>query len=697
MRVADFDPSATINDLKLKTGPAYLFAKKRKWVTSLSLLAGETFISREDLQAVLCNLGAARTLRAPSYTLETLLELNLDGEHDVWVALGQSMPLRAPANPKFYRESRLAALPDLGRPLSDYLPLVGGVLYRCAEVPNPALYLTQADPGGPRTATGEPALVSALAYRMPSRSNYPVPLNRAFETLHATEHVPVLQLNSRPPLARVFKKIDFQTNAEEGSLTCVFGTLLCDFLVSGDVALRYAPSKPAPLAVCRARIAARLNPFLERLNRALGSEYAAFSDFDRANLVFDPPAGGGGLKEERPLPADQLEVFDFQPAHECRYAQTTHPAAGVRAGALPLGIQAFLMSDAVRLGRSGSFMDCVSELGDFRTLVGDLDPRFSAYPDVRAAFATNPRHPLLQCCARDNFIRFLRSEPDHTYLWDLVCRPGVFPDGLNLVLFAGECAHEAVVLHKGGCPFDPARRSLVLWRRGALYTLLRTAESPLFSFSDFDFLKKMQVSLPQRPPLTAAAVLHKLDGRRVEHRGRVVGVLAEIGGKVGFLPCAPAPAPKMKLQDASAAFADLPPPSLKEARAFLEAAARALPIACRPAFWVQAPGGACVGVLTEGRLFAPCAPAAAPKDLEAVALHDLKHPYPARCPEATLQLVAREWPVERVDALPPALQTYPRYVRRKLLVPKHLRLEPAPRTVVANGAEHDLAEGETLY
>jgi hypothetical protein len=405
MRVADFDPSATINDLKMKTGPAYLFAKKRKWVTSLSLLDGAPSVSREDLQAVLCNLGAARTLRAPSYTLETLLELNLDGEHDVWVALGQSMPLRAPANPKFYKESRLTALPELGRPLSDYLPLVGGVLYRCAEVPNPALYLTQVDPETPKRPV-ERAVVAALAYRMPSRSNYPVPLHRAFETLHATEHVPVLQLNTRPPLARVFKKIEFQTAAEEGSLTCVFGTLVCHFLVSGDVDVRYSPSKPAPLAVCRARIAARLNPFLELLNRALGSEYAAFSDFDRANLVFDPPSGGGGLKEERPLPADKLEVFDFPPAHDCRYAQTTHPATGVRVGDLPLGIQAFLMSDAVRSGRSGSFMDCVSELGDFRTLVGDLDPRFSAYPDVRAAFATNPRHPLLKCCARDNFIRF---------------------------------------------------------------------------------------------------------------------------------------------------------------------------------------------------------------------------------------------------------------------------------------------------
>lgn len=781
MQVADFEPDDTINDVKLKAGGGYLFVKKRKWVSSRSLLGGRDSISKHHLQGVLTNMGAVRSLRAASYSLQDLLALNLDGEYDVCVALGQSMPAHVPVNPKFYKGTQESAVPDLKRLLLDYLPVVGDLIYRCAEVPNAALYLTHASfwPSPARPLRAPPALVRTVKCLLPSRSNHPVPLARAFETLHATEHVPVLRLNSSG-VCRVHRRIEFLcVLGDEEALTCVFSpSFLCHFLESGEVELTYTPAKPQPLHVCSSRIRSRLNPFLALLNRAMGTAYPDFEEVDhvvnmtvqfeyagevgqprtssrnvaqrasadplqRARLGFadgkilplhmrlegglavvsniDNPAylpyltnfeeykeeeveqeatpnlKWVGLNDPLERPDDQ-EVYDFmRPAHVCRYVQTVHPATGVRAGDLPLGIQSFTGGKVFKAA-TGSFIDCISAVlrADFRLLVGDLDDRFGAYPDVLAAFATNPRHPLLQGCARDNFVRFLRGEPDHTYLWDLVCRPGVSPDGFNLVLFIGDCAQEAVVAHKVGCPFDPSRRSILLWRRGDLYSLLQNKEAAVFAFSDFDFLKKMKVDPVLRPPITPEAILHKWGGTRVVHRGRVVGVLTEIAGSVGLLPCASVAAPKTVLADGSTALADMPRPSLQECRAFLEKADARL--ACRPLAWVEA-AGRCVGILTESRHFAPCAPCPPPKGLEAVTVQELKNPYPVRNCDAMLAMVFREHvgEVEWVEALPPELQTYPRYVRRKLLVPRHLRPKCVfQKTVVVNGVPHDVEE-ESIY
>ena len=755
MQVADFEPDDTINDVKLKAGGGYLFVKQKKWVSSRSLLQGRDSILKQHLQGVLTNMGAVRSLRAASYSLQDLLALNLDGEYDVCVALGQSMPAHVPVNPKFYKGTQETALPDFKRLLLDYLPVVGGLVYRCAEVPNPELYLTHAAywPSPARPLRAPPAFVRTVQCLLPSRSNHPVPLARAFETLHATEHVPVLRLNSSG-LCRVYKRIEFRcVLGDEEALTCVFSpSFLCHFLESGEVELTYTPAKPVPLHVCSSRMRHRLNPFLALLNRAMGTAYPDFEEvdhvvhmtvqFEYAGEVGQPRAStvarpmhmrleGGlavvsnidnaaylpyltnfeeckalegeapnlkwvGLNDPVERPEDQ-EVYDFlRPAHICRYVQTVHPATGVRAGDLPLGIQSFT-GGKVRKAVTGSFIDCISAVlrADFRLLVGDLDDRFGAYPDVLTAFATNPRHPLLQCCARDNFVRFLRGEPDHAYLWDLVCRPGVSPDGFNLVLFTGDCEKEAVVVHKVDCPFDSSRRSLVLWRRGDLYSLLQTPESQVFAFSDFDFLKKMKVQPVVRPPITPEAILHKWGGRCVVHRGRIVGVLAEIAGSLGLVPCASVAAPKTVLGDGSLALADLPRPSLQECRAFLERAD--VRLACRPMAWVEA-AGRCIGVLTESRHFAPCAPCP-PQGWEAVTVQELKNPYPVRNCAAMLAMVCREHvgEVEWVEALPPELQTYPRYVRRKLLVPKSLKPTCAfQQTLVVKGVQHDV-EGECIY
>jgi hypothetical protein len=830
----------SINDLKARIGPVYLCAKKRQWVTSRAIMGPAASISRAELQATLANLGAPRTLVAAHYSFDDLLTLNLDGEHDVWVALGQTMPAHVSVNPRFYRATEQVAAPDLHRLLLDYLPLVDDTVYGwpLADLPNARVYLTAAEPAlrqeGARIAPTQ-VLVRAVKCLLPSRTNCPVPLARAFREIHACDQVPVIRLNAAEPLYRVYERVAFETvlPPQDGSLTCVWrrASLVCNFLAGGAVEIAYTPTQPAPLDLCTARIRARLNPFIERLNCAIERDdtYPLFHEIDhvvnmKCVLEFDSPAAGicarassknvareinrcgsalrmrqlgltqaeaeavlagepaqpllfraegerafvdnvdniryfsflrrGSAAAPGPEPVvsgeelalvsfndptavveDSEEVFDFE-FRDDGYEVVRLAVAAVGAGDLPAGIRAFIGDTTVYRGPETGFMAAISRAvgADLRALLEQGDSRwFNAYPHARDRFATQTAHPLLRSSPRDNFVRHLRGDPDHTYLWDMVCLPGLFPDGFNLVIFTGECTQTADLVHRRGFQFDPARKTIVLWQREGRYALLRTPASALFSFSDYEFLIKIKKLAPplKRAPLTCDALVRNLEKSNyefqygVEHRGKIVGVVAALAGRACLVPCFPNET-RTNLPGLTVKAKLVPKLGYAETVDFLQRAACDLRILCRPKRWVQGTGGACVGLLTEMNQFVPCKSTPFPK-LPAVAAHELK--YGVCDYESTLYLVLRDAfraefadptaadtrgavsaavdrVAEWVDALPPELLTYPRYVNRRVLIPKQFRAKfihaladelPLHKSVFINGVEHAVCENELLY
>ena len=839
----------SIREIKMRFGPLYLYAKKKRWVSSAAIMDGATFLSRQDLQAELASLNAAHLLTAAIYSFNDLLKLNLDGEYTTWVALGQTLPAHVSANPQFYHETGGRPEPQLDRLLLDYLPLVDDTLYGC--VPTNSVYLTAADPGPVHTAL--PPMKARLEFvkrvkcELLSKANQPVLLARAFQTLHATEHVPILRLNVADPLYRVHERVEFQTvlPPKDGTLTAVWrnANLICNFFVDGRTEITYTPSQPTALETCNCELRARLNPFISLLNRTIEMGTPFESDLQAENsrvegvyplfkeinnvinmmmvLEFNEPVvakhckvsnfnvankinscvgpyaalhllrlglneeeaaavldgvpakpmnlrGEGttllldnvdnlnylsflnnsdtegraelqpadleklvvvGLAEPRELVQSAEEIYDFLVAPIEEYELIRLPAAAC-AGALPVGIQSFLQT-AVVAGPMHSFSACMSRvLGtDFRLLLEcSLDSKlFETYGACRA-FSSEPMHPLRQSTPRDNFVRYLRTDPDHTHLWDMVCRPGLF-DGFNLLLFHGECKKETEIVLRRDCPFEPALRTIVLWKRGDHYALIQTA-STTFAFPNFEFLKKVAElkPAPTRVPLTADALGQILEKsqyevhQRVEHRGQIVGVVAARAGKRCMLPCG-GNERRLNLPD-SAVNVGLVAQALSETLTFLEAAARDLKIACRPRCWVQGAFGSCVGVLTESHHFVPCTNGRCA--LPAVTVQELKYGrgeatymacrdlFRTARKDLTVGAALDQW-VEWVDNLPPELLTYPRYVNRKLLVLKsqrhlftrrlvddferyvHVRSFLLNQIVYVNGRGHDVFETERLY
>jgi hypothetical protein len=845
----EFEVSAdqSIREIKVRF-PLYLYAKKKQWVTSAAIMGGTSSISRQDLQAELASLNLAITLSASTYTFDDVLSLNLDGEYEKWVALGQSLPPHVSANPRFYHETGGRAEPDLDRLLLDYLPLVDDAIYGSA--PTQSVYLTAADAGPTHRALpplkAHLQLVKTVKFALPSKCNHPVLLARAFQTLHATDQVPVLRLNAAEPLYRVHERVEFQTvlPPKDGTLTAVWRNgLLCNFFEDGRVEITYTPSEPRTLERCNHRLQTRLNPFISLLNRTLemgtpfesdlralsgnlnwlvDGAYPFFKEIEhvinmKMVLEMDPvplmyckvssnnvatkinscvgpnaslhllrlgltPEEAGlvlsgvpakplqmrfegnkvlldnidnlhylsflnNSEEERVAPAapvdlDPLvlvglvdpcalpesieEVHDFLVVPQEEYDLIRLPAAAY-AGELPAGIQSFLQTSVLE-GPRQSFSQCMSRvLGtDFRLLLEcSLDSKLFETYGARRAFSSEPMHPLRQGTPRDNFIRHLRTDPDHTHLWDMVCRPGLF-DGYNLLLFHGECKKDTELLHRRDCPFDPTRRTIVLWKRGDQYSLIRTSGSTTFAFHDFEFLKKVAEirSVPKKIPSSADALGHVLQKgnydvqRRVEHRGKVVGIVASCGDKRCMIPCF---GEEHRLQLPTAAFSvqSVAEP-LSETIAFLEAAARDLKIACRPRFWVQGAFGACVGLLTESHHFVPCKTGSCA--LPAITVQELKYGRGEATYMAARELLrtrkdlsALDQLVEWVDNLPPELLTYPRYVNRKLIVLKsqrhlfvrrltddleryvHVRCFLLNQMVYVKGRGHDVFETEHLY
>jgi hypothetical protein len=841
----------SIREIKMRFGPLYLYAKKKRWVSSAAIMDGATFLSRQDLQAELASINAAHCLTAAKYSLEDLLKLNVDGEHTAWVALGQTLPPHVSANPRFYHETGGRPEPQLDRLLLDYLPLVDDTLYGC--VPSNSVYLTAADPAPlplalpPLKARVE--LVQTVKCELLSKTNPPVLLARAFQTLHASEHVPVLRLNAAVPLYRVHERVEFQTvlPPKDGTLTAVWrkANLICNFFVDGRIEITYTPSQPTALETCNHRLRARLNPFISLLNRTLemGTPFERDLQAENSNFVegiypffkeiehvvnmkmvleFDEPVvakhckvssfnvankinscvgphaalhllrlglneeeaaavlggvpakpmnlrGEGkvlqldnidnlnylsflnnseteprgefqvadleklvvvGLGEPRELVQSAEDIYDFLVAPTEEYEHIRLPAVP-SSGDLPAGIQSFLQMAAVAVPMH-SFSACMSRvLGtDFRLLLEcSLDSKlFHTYAASRA-FSSEPMHPLRQSTPRDNFVRYLRTDPDHTHLWDMVCRPGLF-DGFNLLLFHGECKKETEIILRRDCPFDPTLRTIVLWKRGDQYALIRTT-STTFAFHDCEFLKKVAElkPAPKRAPLTADALGQILEKsqyemhQRVEHRGQIVGVVAARGDKRCMLPCG-GNERRLNLPDA-AVQAGLVAQPLGETLAFLEAAARDLKIACRPRYWVQGAFGSCVGVLTESHHFVPCKTGSCA--LPAVTVQELKYGRGEATYMACRELFRNAYRkdlginavldqcVEWVDNLPPELLTYPRYVNRKLIVLKsqrhlffrrlvddveryvHVRCFLLNQTVFVHGRGHDVFEAEQFY
>ena len=179
-------PDDTIEALqgKLNVGPVYLYAKKRRTLTTrqvygmfdgavitraqvravlgnLRHLDQDTYtygdlvamnldpevlegfqypVHQSDLEGLLETLQVTRELTKATYTYHDLMELALDGTYDMYVSLGQYTPPGVPVKPQKYT-GEAEARPERKRVLLEYLPLVDDHVWGVTTTASPTYLL----------------------------------------------------------------------------------------------------------------------------------------------------------------------------------------------------------------------------------------------------------------------------------------------------------------------------------------------------------------------------------------------------------------------------------------------------------------------------------------------------------------------------------------------------------------------------
>ena len=252
-------PDDTIEAIqgKLNVGPVYLYAKKRRTLSTRQMygmfegtvvtreqvhavlgnlrhLKQETYtyddlvamnldpetlegfqypVEKQDIQGLLETLQVTRDLEKATYTYNDLLDLALDGTYDMYVSIGQHMPAGVPVKPQQEHEQKsdVQARPERKRVLLEYLPLVNDHVWGVTKVLSPTLYLLKESGKYVNldSVRSEPSPALQVGFTQlkavtNSRYNRLVPLDYAFRLLHATENVKMIRLNAVEPRVRVY-------------------------------------------------------------------------------------------------------------------------------------------------------------------------------------------------------------------------------------------------------------------------------------------------------------------------------------------------------------------------------------------------------------------------------------------------------------------------------------------------------------
>ena len=320
-------PDDTIESIqgKLNVGPVYLYAKKRRTLSTRQLygmfegtvtrsqvravlgnlrhLDQETYtydelvamnldaetlegfeypVSKEKLNGLLETLQVTRELTKSTYTYHDLLDLALDGTYDMYVSLGQKTPTGIAVKPTFTGDAE--STPERKRVLLEYLPLVDDRIWGLTSVPSPT-YILKA-PGkfvnldAVRPEPTVQAGYTQLKAVMETRYNRPVPLEYAFRLMHATDEVKLLRLNAVEPRVRVYAPtkdasgnkvpvIRVQVKAGktgDSALTCLLGPMTVTFFVTGAVEVQWSSPNPHSKEALQELVEEHVNPFIQTLN-----------------------------------------------------------------------------------------------------------------------------------------------------------------------------------------------------------------------------------------------------------------------------------------------------------------------------------------------------------------------------------------------------------------------------------------------
>jgi hypothetical protein len=325
-------PDDTIEALqgKLNVGPVYLYAKKRRTLTTRQLygmfdgavitraqvravlgnlrhLDQDTYtygdliamnlepdtlegfqypVAKSDLEGLLETLQVTRDLTKTTYTYHDLLDLALDGTYDMYVSLGQYTPPGVPVKPQKYLGDA-EARSERKRVLLEYLPLVDDHIWGVTTAAS-STYLLK-PPGkyvNLDSVRPDPAALhvgfTQLKVVVDTRYNQSVPLDYAFRLLHATDALKLLRLNAVEPRVRVYAPTQDASGNKipatrvhlragksgDSALTCLLGPMTVTFFVTGAVEVQWSGLPHTPDALQKL-VDSHINPFVHTLNSTM--------------------------------------------------------------------------------------------------------------------------------------------------------------------------------------------------------------------------------------------------------------------------------------------------------------------------------------------------------------------------------------------------------------------------------------------
>jgi len=297
-------------------------------------------------------------------------------------------------------------------------------------------------------------------------------------------------------------------------------------------------------------------------------------------------------------------------------AQTGLLKSGSRS-AIPSAVASFLgRANWFRYGvENSSFLSCLAAYDGVtvdevrRTLMKRVKRHFTTLQNGNLPnhFAHDGSNQFRKGTPEENFMTYLKSEVDFTFLWDAV--------GLeyNLVIFNGD-NHDTNKVELI-CPtnyfsqnkFDSTKFTILMLKQGKGYEpifqekIVNEKSVVLKQFQKSHFLEKIKRlyetnCAPARKYSTVEAVADVVKGVQLMHKGKVVGILGEC-----HVPCYPsAPLPNLEQMDVN----DAPPITPEKARAYLSKIA-GKGIACMPQYQVVV-HNKCVGIITETHQFVKC-------------------------------------------------------------------------------------------
>ena len=477
--------------------PIYMFVRQKRFVSSRQIHQSP------NMNTALLNINV-RIKTPPSYF--ELLELELDGERDVYAAVGVKLPDDVPANPVYFKGTTGTAVREL-RTMGEYMPFDEICAYTEDRLPSNVY--------APRSVAVQPLRRGAGFF--PSRCNRNVNLSEL------ASKVAVFGTSEYSNGSLRFDSASFH---EDGSMVVP--------VWSKDTAL-----------------------LVERMNRLV-----QFKE-PRRRTVYDLPTYGRSGVDWVETVEDEAPCFKGPPFRH-------------------VDVKLQYQRERVEPHMS-PFLACVASV--LGVSVGKIKERLLQRVK-RNTFPFYYNGALLRhfgnvhIPAYEDFLNYLKSDDriDYIFVWEFVCRPGLFQNGVNLLIYDAD-RHVLIfpTTHFSSLGYQSGAATLAIVKEGECF-------SPMVASS------RLSVKEWYTAPSTIAT-LPKGAKRQVVFEGKVMGWESKC-----LVPCKPTEAEEWA---DTVEYRSLPKMKPRETVDYLAG------IGARPRYsYVEE--GRCVGVWTEGMLFVPC-------------------------------------------------------------------------------------------